>query len=466
MELKMGSFQQVFMGLTCLAAAFFFGRYMHTRPAANESGSAEVAVVDPIDSLFSMGTSKRPAGVQVTETEHNALPATSPEFTPSPILNRNDNNTAAAAKPQPMAYSQSMFAKAAMDDSVASQAVTKSDRKSNRAIVPDFSDLASRFRHSPLELDNGNAEDANDNPVHASERTPAMTGLPDVSPPELVIRKPQKMTPLEDFRRQVTRVEKLQVDEPQTSERWRVNRDKAIGRFNETLTLADTPLASTMRRAPKTIDEAFAQRSADYLKQPHTDQFVSGNDDYSAQRQQITQRAAERNRVTKDMNLFEVTDPGNRFANSPATPVEDSYSPPRSILETSDVDAVAPPVPISNDQTGPMNRLPQRQQLQRQQLQRQQLQGRQLQGRQLQQELTSIRKNANGGWNRRSNVQTQFRKTYQIVAGDTLQSISTRFYGTPVHYLEIYKANREALARINSAPAGIEIVIPNLELIK
>ena len=47
--------------------------------------------------------------------------------------------------------------------------------------------------------------------------------------------------------------------------------------------------------------------------------------------------------------------------------------------------------------------------------------------------------------------------------GERLQTISTRFYGTPDHYIELYKANREALDGITNIPGGIEIVIPELE---
>ena len=53
-------------------------------------------------------------------------------------------------------------------------------------------------------------------------------------------------------------------------------------------------------------------------------------------------------------------------------------------------------------------------------------------------------------------------KRYEIKTGDTLQSISTQFYGTPEHYLSIYRANRGVLDRITSSPVGVVIEIPNI----
>jgi len=49
---------------------------------------------------------------------------------------------------------------------------------------------------------------------------------------------------------------------------------------------------------------------------------------------------------------------------------------------------------------------------------------------------------------------------YQTRAGDTLQTISTRFYGRPDFYLDIYLANRDQLRNPGSVPAGVTLRIP------
>ena len=44
----MGSFQQIFMGISCLAAAFFFGSYLHNRPADNGQPVHNLRLQPPI----------------------------------------------------------------------------------------------------------------------------------------------------------------------------------------------------------------------------------------------------------------------------------------------------------------------------------------------------------------------------------------------------------------------------------
>ena len=76
--------------------------------------------------------------------------------------------------------------------------------------------------------------------------------------------------------------------------------------------------------------------------------------------------------------------------------------------------------------------------------------------------MKTIQSNISPVQNRQSNIQSQFSDRYEIQPGDTLQSISMRFYGSADYYLEIYKANRTVLDRITSSPAGVRIEIPDL----
>jgi LysM repeat protein len=51
-------------------------------------------------------------------------------------------------------------------------------------------------------------------------------------------------------------------------------------------------------------------------------------------------------------------------------------------------------------------------------------------------------------------------RTYTVQPGDTLGSISRKFYGTSSRYMDIYNANRDRLASPNSVTVGRELVIP------
>ncbi len=50
--------------------------------------------------------------------------------------------------------------------------------------------------------------------------------------------------------------------------------------------------------------------------------------------------------------------------------------------------------------------------------------------------------------------------TYTVRPGDTLSSISKRFYGTPSRWMDIFQANRDRLASQNALRVGQELRIP------
>jgi tetratricopeptide (TPR) repeat protein len=51
-------------------------------------------------------------------------------------------------------------------------------------------------------------------------------------------------------------------------------------------------------------------------------------------------------------------------------------------------------------------------------------------------------------------------EAYSVRPGDTLSSISKRFYGTPSRWMDIYQANRDRLASQNALKVGQELRIP------
>jgi len=53
-------------------------------------------------------------------------------------------------------------------------------------------------------------------------------------------------------------------------------------------------------------------------------------------------------------------------------------------------------------------------------------------------------------------------ETYVTESGDTLQTISKSFFGTPEYYFDLYLANRNVLVNPATVPAGVELRIPRM----
>lgn len=429
----MGSFQQIFMGASCLAAAFFFGSYLHNRPATdNTLVQTQVAPSDPLDSIFSFGKKPGSDAGSATTSKATAPPGNVSTFAASPIA----SPVASAIDPSELAPQSPLmtmsFADPQAQESIPKPIVAAANRK---PVVPDFSELASRFRNTPLELSGAETPGDRSGAVHASERVP-LSGQ--FSAPEMVVRQPESTKPLQDFRSQVDRIEdsirgEFSAVETQPT-RWRVNRTEAIDQFRNSNQVPQPDLGRSNRPvSQETIEDVLSRRSADYLKDesdretwatdPPTDSWTS------KQRSRVTQQAAMRNQ-----NILDIEDPGNRFQSVLDQP--EQVDPPEPDLETA---YYTPSQQRQDSAPQPLNRL--------------------------NRNMRSIQSNDASNWGRRSNIQTQptsVGKTYTIQRGDTLQSISSRFYGSADYYLEIYKANREALDRITSSPAGVEIEIPTL----
>ncbi len=429
----MGSFQQVLMGATCVAAAFFFGSYLHNRPADNEQiDVSQVASVDPLDSIFSFtknansdsrGEIKTPTVIAEPQNQGVAQPATAPVM---PAIDPSERT------PMIAAMNQGGSPRAQSTEPNIVPAATR------KPVVPDFSELASRFRNSPLELSGAPKTESVDNAVHESERAPAFSSV--FNAPQMVIRQPEKATPIQsalikDCIREVDRIEdtirsefaRSDAPSPPQSEatRWRVNRSQQLDQFRNS---GRSPQQDSEPEPRETIEDVLSRRSADYLKNADDVKATFATDPVqddwmTAKRRKVTQQAAMRNK-----DLLEIEDPGNRFQS--VLSQAEAVDPPQPDNET----AYYTPTPQRQDSVPPRGK------------------------RAMQRIQTGVSSN----WNRQSNIQKQFANTYEIQAGDTLQSISMRFYGSADYYLEIYKANREVLDRITSSPVGVEIEIPNL----
>ena len=409
------------MGLTCLAAAFLFGRYIHNRPAQIEQAT-EVASGDPIDSFLSAGTAPTtqtlPAFVQQAQQAQQAQPELPPELTTriasAPVVTVPQDRT-------PPALPQ------------------------NKPVAPDFSELAARFRNSPLEL--------NSNPETAPQAVP-VSHLPDSRPPQMHFRQPERTVSIRritnhrepaqptagSFTREEFATPVQQSEDTFSSKgRWRVSRPGQIDQF-----------VGNQQNQRITIDDIYEQRSADYLRDGKPEPW-RGSDTQSVT--SVTEPP-----LPFDPPKAQFSDPA-RFTtpsnNSATTNSAPSFAELRRSLDRDD-----PRYRFSNDRPStsgnygttdswqtkspprPEPDVPDTPQQDFQTQQRTQTQTRS---------------------NFLQHQPQPRRRTYRVQPGDRLQTISTRFYGTPDHYIELYKANREALDGITNIPGGIEIVIPELE---
>ena len=462
----MGSFQQVIMGGTCLAAVFFFGNYLHNRPASNDQGQHAQIATDPLDAIFSFGKkSETKTGIEApvfvtpqvqVATPQLASPQLAPQFAAVPVSSGID--------PSERAQVVDMYGEHVQQQVVQQPAAAAVNRK---PIVPDFSELAARFRNTPLELTGPSPTSRTTNGVHASERVP-FTGQ--FEAPKLVVRQPENTQPLQAFRGEVDRIEESVLGEFSAVEpepnRWRVNRSQAIDEFQaedqfqstqqmprqnfqrpeQTFQRAEQTFRRPQQRFQppqqdfarddfeqrETIEDVLSRRSADYLKD-ESDRETWATDppteSWTSKRNRVTEQAANRSR---GRSILDIEDPGNRFR-SDVEYQPHEISPPEPDFET----AYYTPTKQRQDAVPPPASRPNRQ-------------------------MRSIESNVTSNISRRSNIQSQFSDRYEIQPGDTLQSISTRFYGSADYYLEIYKANRAVLDRITSSPVGVRIEIPDL----
>ncbi|MGB0257810.1 MAG: LysM peptidoglycan-binding domain-containing protein, partial [Coraliomargarita sp.] len=51
-------------------------------------------------------------------------------------------------------------------------------------------------------------------------------------------------------------------------------------------------------------------------------------------------------------------------------------------------------------------------------------------------------------------------RSYTVQSGDSLSTISRKFYGTPSRWIDIYQANRDRLSSENALRVGQELRIP------
>ena len=513
----MNSFQQIFVAVSCLGGAFFFGRYMHSRPTLQiQQPALQAPDIDPIESFLGASNSATPQPIAKV-AQHTFAPidgVTVPTVQPvvQPILQTSETTIQPVVQQSAPPLQRSL------------PPIVDSANTNPKPTAPDFSELKARFGNTALEMPNPN-------------------------PPQMVLRQPEKSWTAEQYQQQLHQQQLPQqqlsssfkpasplpvaprAPEPEeyyrparpanadtfssVQNRWKVSRPGQIDEFNS--------------NRPESIDDIYNDRSADYLRgdselnrrfQPESqaaawgqpsatmpieqdlasdqnassgsgfsprndfrpDNFRPRNDfrpedrpqedlgpeeDYGSQfipqhlrRQHAPEQdvATERSVLTEENSRTDNFAP-QRFQAPPAAQPQFSsrpsfeeirrgldaddpgirFSRPRPPRQPAADAAQAWGSPQGSGQRGPsafQPRQPQRQQVQQEQFQQRRVP---------------------------ANVVSNNQRTYRIQPGDTLQNISTRFYGTADHYIEIYRANRDRLDSIMNAPGGVEIIIPTLQ---
>ena len=480
----MGSFQQIVIGMICLAAAFFFGNYVNNNPPLISSSGTPVAgfsqfssegnpaqaisgnvrsqlpisnfapienkpapivtMKTPLKSRFTVPTIQTapveisgPAGSQLK----NPLPPPSQLAAPKRPAELNQRSADVVFKSP---FSASPFAEPA--------AVSPTIQ------VPDFSAIAAEFKNTPIELPNMSRLGA----------MPSYSNMDQQEPDHLVNRyntaPPKNSAPLKQLVRQLPdngfrnpNLERLQRQTAEPQPQLNVNQQRYIEPWNQT-------------NAPQ---QGFSE--ADF--EPNLNENLFG---LKPRPQNDFKNTPEQN----DNRLQSVS-------NQPMSGYQYDYAQPPKPLE--------PQIAGERTTSGFRGNLRFRPELENRSLQSNRSQSdearfissaprrrqagvtRQAPPRDTQPNFARAQSNARGlpfGLTDQAKTElVQLRDRadsmiglestnfvdHTIQEGETLQTISARYFGSPNYYLDIYLANRNKLRNPADTPAGVSIRVPVYE---
>ncbi len=503
----MGSFQQISIGTVCLVAAFMFGNYVNNHPHPDQVTNAltelesdvnpvaKTSLIEPGKiiqrsapmatmkskpaarypqmSLFK-GTIKNGFDGSATEASSNPLPPPSQLGASSPFENNLEQRLVGQAnKNQPIEDSTNSDSRMGSQTKPRADAFPKmpnllesSERR--EIVVPDFSQLASGFRNTPLAL-----------PGHDRSRPASKMNTGQGFGASLSTLSPH--TPPGSLSQQ--------ADRPHSQQRsgW-PNKPELVGnsdpmRGSNQLEISQSPEVKTIpsefsqdQFEPSLKDysstkSANAQTSVVQLeRQPLANdrpnvRLPTGQDEKFRGVPSGNVRSLQGEYYYADSNSNSGATAGSSVATSPTVPVNLPYDaswntskPPIASLrsierqstpsretmlnrEQDQAEFASPPVPPTDNETYraakpliPFGLT----QAERKNLVRLQRPSR-----------------AN-----QIDVGTTRFKSYTSQPGDTLQNLSTRYYGRPDFYLDIYLANKARLRNPGYLPAGVELQIP------
>ena len=447
----MGSVQQSILGVFCIVAAFVLGHYIRTHPSPTslEQERQQQAALTPAPQ-FAIRTSEATAQSVSTKTEPR-LPAPSAGF----------STTTSMTEAQPI-----------VDSTVVKRVepIEMHAPPERKIDVPDFSKLAASFENTPLAL----PRSTNQTPDHASAVAsnngsfyirPATEHHPrKLLSPEASVPVPQNMASQSIPTQNIA----PQNMPPQNT----AGQNAFVGSMPE-------PVAPPQ---PTDIYQT-RERPTSFRKEDFQPRLVSGNNtrrptgspvmpEVSRNDVKQTQDQSTRRRISLappepdgsflapevpelDVRIPEFSQsapvPENRLATYNADHASnevhsyydvDMTESSRSVLDRGDFDRSVSNAPKKKPTNRINRRIPFRL------------------NEQGKQELTRIRSRQQQA---NINLQTDRFSMHTTQAGDTLQNLSTEYYGKPDFYLDIYLANQQTLRNPTVIPAGIQLRIPQYD---
>lgn len=451
----MGSLQQIFLGAICVGGAFLMGHYLNHQtplnsPFEKKSATAESTLSSAApEALFQQR--QKTAMLPNFRTQSKLAPAF------DKVIDLPPPSQLDAAPPNPSTAMETSGRSGSSDQELDIE-------------VPDFSTLAAQFKGTALELpalSSAPSLNAPVNPSQDSDPIPNFDHGPGSNPH--VPANPEVKVP--NFRTTINPVEDLA-----RSERESAPRIEPVTESTETSFRAEdfAPRlrvdslgsgASSMNSNPET-DAAFATtdlsevspfphsnsvlENNSALQPPHPNAVISYNDPFPTNTDNRTAAMRHDPAINSTTEFGSGLGDGTTLNPSGASPgwdkpnrgvpdrapaeVADGSSDQWSIRDrsraaseaTNSADATQPRVPFG---------------------------------------LNDAEKNRLSRLNHAStqvNNSTRFEE-YRTVMGDTLHSISKRFYGKPDYFLDIYLANRHQLRTPAQVPAGIVLRLPIYE---
>ncbi len=424
----MGSIQQSILGVFCIATAFLLGQYIRTHPSPEslEQQRQQQAAIAPAPSFaFSAKRSADPSTVAKTSPR---LPSPAAGF-----ASGASERTARRASGSP-----DLNTLTSVESLVLEKPPVPAERKID---IPDFSQLAASFKNTPLALQgiNGSAP-SSPLPDSASAGANSNTGSFYVRPaPERQpIAASSGQAPFEQGQAAFAGSRPEPVAPPQPTERYQL-RERPTSFRKEDFQPRLIAKESARRKIESSPDSVPAQGLYPQnltAPQPKRISLAPPDQDDSFMAPEIpdievTMPKESQAKFSNPVSSPHVrTDRANNRLHSYYD--VDAAASSSSVLDRQDFQRLASKTPVTN------RRIPF---------------GLNAQGKQ---ELTRIQSRQQTS----IDLQTDRFSQHTTRTGDTLQSLSTEYYGKPDFYLDIYLANQQLLKNPSMIPAGIQLRIP------
>lgn len=441
----MGSFQQISVGAICLGGAFWLGHYLNNNPHPEEleTGAALAdnrLAFESKGSLLDISAKPSPnsnfsAMPQAASSERSLPPPSQLEGSANPSTAQVWGQASETNNRNDLFADQMAASNGNQSSPVRTNASTSSDSQ-REIMLPDFSELAASFRNTPLELPpmnsqqeqrknpvekpfdpfpnvDSNSYTANNSPRPASNVEPIASPITPIA--QLPIRDEAAVLPNQPEPQSIALPERRSGVEAthyapnsvvSLHDRWSANFPDVAARVS-----GGSPSSGDIAAA-RLSDERFANGSSDQ----HSVMDASSNDSLIMDRQPGPQRQSD-GWATRDRRAVET-----QFAPATENEVNSQVAPSESVRN------FRPLVPftISDEERNNLVRL------------------RQTGERQLKLGATKF-------------------VDHLTADGETLQNLSTKYFGKPDFYLDIYLANRDQLRNPATVPAGVTLKIPVYE---